>query len=682
MRFFQSLLALAMAFVVISLAHAKVTRWEIAKREPHQNGKVFGDRGAYEKWIGKVHFAIDPQNDHNRQIVDLNLAPQNEKKLVEFSADFEMLVPADRAKANGAVFYEVNNRGKNTAGNLIDGGGDDFLCRQGFVVLWSGWIAEVQPGGGRWRLQAPFATEDGKQLRGLVRNEFILDKGAPRATVAHRANLGSFKPAVTDASAILSYREREAEPRKVVPRADWNFVVTNVTAEGVTGDMETGQLPLVEIELKGGLQPGLIYEVVYEAEGAPVQGVGLAGIRDLLSALKYGAKKEVNPLLSEAGKPLVTRTLGFGTSQSGRLLRHFLWEGFNADENGRQVFDGVIAHVAGGGLGSFNHRFASPTRTNGQHDEHLFPADYFPFAYGNDEDPHTGEVDGILRKSRLTKTVPKVFHTQSSSEYWHRSGSLVHTDPLGKLDAEIPPEVRIYSFGGTNHGSGGGVPGNQGSGQLPSSPADYRPLLRALVVALDAWVKDGMLPPASVYPRLSDKSLVGWKEQDSGWPKLPGVAYPQVIQQPAYLYRGPWWEQHRIATVEPPEARENYVVRVPKITANGNEIGTLNVPAITVPLGTYTSWNLRNESIGAAGELLSLQGGFIPFAKTEAERKSANDPRKSVAELYISYAEYERQYLAAADKLVAERYLLSEDLPRLKALCAKFKPWFAAVAEK
>jgi hypothetical protein len=426
----------------------------------------------------------------------------------------------------------------------------------------------------------------------------------------------------------------------------------------------------------------LIYEVVYEAEGAPVQGVGLAGIRDLLSALKYGDKKEVNPLLSDAGKPLVNRALGFGTSQSGRLLRHFLWESFNADEKGRPAFDGVISHVAGGGLGSFNHRFASPTRTNGQHDEHLFPADYFPFAYGDDEDPHTGQVDGILRKSRLTKTVPKVFHTQSSSEYWHRSGSLVHTDPLGKVDAEIPPEVRIYSFGGTNHGSGGGVPGSKGNGQLPSSPADYRPLMRALVVALDAWVKDGTLPPASVYPRFADKTLVGWKEQESGWPKIPGVAYPQVVQQPTYLYRGPWWEQHRIATVEPPEVRESYVVRVPKITANGNEVGTLNVPGITVPLGSYTSWNLRNESVGAAGELLSLQGGFIPFAKTVEERKAANDPRQSIAELYKGYADYEQQYLAAADQLVAQRYLLAEDLPRLKSLCEKFKPWFVKPVDR
>ncbi len=662
-----------------SSSFAEVARWEIAKREPYLAGKLIGDRGPYERLSGKVHFAIDPRNEQNAQIVDLKLAPRNAKQQVEFSADFEMLVPLDRSKVNGAVFYEVNNRGRNTAMNLIDGGGDDFLCRQGFVVLWSGWIAEVQPGAGRWRLQAPLATENDKPLRGLVRNEFVLDKAAARASVAHRANLGSFKPAEDTArNAILSFRERESDARRVIPRADWKFVVSEISGEGFSGEMEKGQLPLVEIELMGGLQPGLIYEVVYEAEGATVQGGGLAGIRDLISSLKYATTQAQNPLLSESGKPLIKRALGFGTSQSGRLLRHFLWEGFNADEDARQVFDGVISHVAGGGLGSFNHRFASPTRTNGQHDEHLFPADYFPFAYGDDTDPHSGAVDGILSESRLNKTTPKVFHTQSSSEYWHRSGSLVHTDPLGKTDAKIPPDVRIYSFGGTQHGSGSGTPAAKGNGQLPASPADYRPLMRALVSALDVWVKNGTLPPASVYPRISDGTLVGWQEKESGWPKLPGVQYPQVIQQPAFLYRGPWWESQRIATLEPPEIKESYAVRIPAIGPDGNERGTLNLPAITVPVGTHASWNLRDSSVGAPGELLTLQGGYIPFAKTREERAASNDPRPALAEMYSGFSDYEAKYLAAAEKLIQQRYLLTEDLPRLKALCQKFKSSFWA----
>jgi hypothetical protein len=674
-------LFLVCLFVLISAANssAEVTRWEIGSREPYLDGKSIGDRGPYERWRGKIHYAIDPANEHNQQIVDLNLAPLNEQKRVEFWADFDLLVPVDRSKCNGAVFYEVNNRGRNTAANLIDGGGDEFLCRQGFVVLWSGWIAEVQPGAGRWRMQAPFATENDKPLRGLVRNEFVLDKPAAKASIAHRANLGSFKP-LEEASryACLSAREREADERRVIPRTDWKFLVSDVYGEGFTGEREKGQLPLVEIELNGGLQPGTIYEVVYEAEGAPVQGVGMAAIRDVVSALKFGTTKEMNPLLTEAGKPLVSRTIGFGTSQSGRLLRHFLWEGFNADEHGRPAFDGVISHVAGAGLGSFNHRFASPTRTNGQHDEHSFPADYFPFAYGDEKDPHTGKTDGILRGSRLTKTTPKVFHTQSSSEYWHRSGSLVHTDPLGERDAQIPPEVRIYTFGGTQHGSGSGTPGAKGGGQLPASPADYRPLMRALVVAIDEWVRGGAEPPPSVYPRLRDGTLSGWRQNESGWPKIPNVNYPQVIQEPALMDRGPWWESKRIATLEPPQEKERYVVRVPAIGPDGNERGTLNLPAVTVPVGTYTSWSLRDKEIGGYGELLNLQGGYIPFAQTKEERIAAQDPRPAIAELYSGYSDYEARYLASAQDLVKQRYLLEEDLPRLKALCEKFKPVFTA----
>src|SRR5581483_2063527 len=205
---------------------------------------------------------------------------------------------------------------------------------------------------------------------------------------------------------------------------------------------------------------------------------------------------------------------------------------FNADERGRQVLDGMIPHVAGGGLGFFNHWFASPTRHNGQHDNHLFWADTFPFTYGDETDPFDGRTDGILRLARETKTVPKVMHTQSSSEYWHLSGSLVHTDPLGKQDAEIPSEVRIYCFGGTQHGAGSGVAGSRGSGQLPSNPSDYRPFMRALLLALDAWVREGREPPPSVYPKLADKTLAPWPERESGWNALPGIRYPEVIQQP------------------------------------------------------------------------------------------------------------------------------------------------------
>ncbi len=650
---------------------AEVTRWEIKSREPYADGRAMGDRGPYERWTGVVHFALDPKLEANRQIVDLELAVPNDQGKVEFWSDFEMLVPKDLSKANGALFYEVNNRGNKTAPGIIDGGADDFLLRQGFIVAWSGWIAEVLPGNGRLLMSAPVATQNGKPITGIVRNEIVVNQPTPKMSVSHRAGLGSYRPSKRGMEeATLTIRERESDSRQNVPREQFKLVVSEVS----TVD-RAGQLPLVELEVAAGLKPGWIYEVVYEAEGPVVQGVGMAGIRDLVAALKYQTG-EKNPLLAASGKPVITRALGFGTSQSGRLLRQFLYDGFNADEQGRQVFDGVIPHVAGGGLGSFNHRFASPTRTNGQHEEHTFPADYFPFAYGDERDPFTHQESGILHRSRKLGVVPKVMHTQSSSEYWHRSGSLVHTDPLGQRDAILPPEVRCYTFGGTQHGPGSGLPGAKGGGQLPANPADYRPFMRALVLALDAWVREGRQPPPSVIPRIDNRTLLGWQQDQSGWTAIPGITYPTVIQQPSFLNRGPEWLMRRIATIEPPLVKESYIVRAPAIGKDGNERGTLNLPAISVPVATYTSWNLRGESIGAVGELLGLQGGYIPFAKTKADRERAGDPRLALLERYRDFADYQAQSMAAAEKLVRERYLLEEDLPRLRALTEKQRGLF------
>jgi hypothetical protein len=387
----RTLVLAALACVVSIPASAEVTRWEITKREPYAGGRAIGERGACERWTGVVHFALDPNLPANRAIVDLNLAPKNASGKVEFWADFEMLLPVDRSKLNGAVFYEVNNRGNKTAPRIIGGDADDFLLRQGFVVLWSGWIGEVLPGGGRLLMHAPVAEQDGQPIRGIVRNELVVDRPVPRMSIAHRAALGSYRPSPRGLeTARLTKRVREADERQNVPRGEWKLVTSEVS-EG----NRAGQLPLIELEVEGGLQPGWIYELVYEAEGPLVQGVGFAGIRDLVACLKYD-QSDRNPLRAASGQPLVARALGFGTSQSGRCLRQFLYEGFNADEQGRRVFEGVMPHVAGGGLGSFNHRFASPTRTNGQHEEHTFPADYSPFTYGDERDPLTNREDGIL----------------------------------------------------------------------------------------------------------------------------------------------------------------------------------------------------------------------------------------------------------------------------------------------
>lgn len=650
----------AVGFFSARTSVAEVVRVEIFRREPYAEGRAFDAVGPYERWRGRVWFAVDPRLDSNRQIVDLELAPRNAEGRVEFSADLEMLVPADLSKANGTLLYEFNNRGNRTCLNMFNGGADEFLCRRGYIVVWSGWIAEVLPGGDRLRLQAPMAYEDGKPLRGLVRAEMAPDAPAERLSIAHWANQGSYPPTADGLQkAVLTWRLREGDPRVTIPRAQWRLEQRYVEHDG-----QRGQLPLVELVLAGGFQPGYLYELIYEAEGSLVQGTGFAGIRDLVACLKY-CRDERNVLRLSDGRSAVRWAIGFGTSQSGRALRMFLYDGFNADEEGRQVFDGAMPHVAGAGLGFFNHRFASPTRHNAQHDNHLYPADVFPFTYGESEDPFTGRREGILSRARASGTVPKVMHTQSSSEYWHRAGSLVHTDPRGEADAELPPEVRIYTFGGTQHSPGNGVPGERSAGQLPPNPADYRPLLRALLVALERWVRDGTPPPPSRYPRFSDGTLVGWREAESGWQPLPGVRYPEVIHQPEFQDRGPLFLSLRRSTIEPPGRLGKYGVRIPAVGPDNNELGCLLLPAVMVPLGTYTSWNLRHRSLGAEQELLSLAGGYVPLPRTTQEREAAGDPRLSLEERYGSFGEYRRQFLDAAERLVVQGYLLEEDVPRL-----------------
>ena len=654
--------AAALILILVAPLRAEVVSIELTSRKPFGEGKSFGDRGSYEQWRGKVRFEVDPQLDANRQVIDLELAPRNAAGHVEFAADVEILAPTDLSKASGSLLYDVNNRGNRTCLGQFNGGGDDFLLRQGFIVLWSGWIAETLPGGERLRLTAPPATDDGRPIRGIVRAEMAPDQPAQRLSIAQWANQGSYPPSADGLEkATLTWRLREKNNRVPIPRSQWRLEQRSIEPGG-----ERGQLPVVELVLAGGFQPGYLYELIYEAEGPIVQGLGLAGIRDLVSFLKYDASDR-NPLRRADGNSAVKYTYGFGTSQSGRCLRMFLYDGFNADEQGRQVFDGVMPHVAGAGLGFFNHRFASPTRHNAQHDNHLYPADVFPFTYGDEQDPFTHATDGILRRARAAGVVPKVMHTQSSSEYWHRSGSLVHTDPLGRRDADVPDEVRIYTFGGCQHGAGIGAAGQRANGQLPANPSDYRPFLRALLTALDAWVRDGREPPPSAYPRLSDATLAAWHEADSGWRPLPGVRYPEVIQQPEFLDRGPEFSRYRRITIEPPISRGHYVVRVPAYGPDNHEPGTLLLPSVAVPIATYTSWNLRHRSIGAENELLALTGGYIPLAKTAAERKAAGDPRPALSERYHDFDDYHRQFLTAARKLVADRYLLEEDLPRLEA---------------
>ena len=633
-------------------AGAEVIHLRITSREPFADD-VPDKVGRYERIRGRVVYALDPEHEANRAVVDLGLAAQNGEGRVEFYGDFEIIAPLDRSLAQPTVLYDVNNRGRRRWGM------QPFFLRHGYVTVWSGWIAQVPPDSSLLRLEAPVALdEDYVPVTGTVRAEMIGDGATDRLAVSDRRQL-AFEPVVAALpQATLTRRLRERDTPEHIPRDQWEFILTRAPREEGSGLIQG------DVRLAGGFEPGAIYELTYEALGSVVQGAGFAAIRDFVSFLRHD-DSAMNPLRDARGRPLAQRVIGEGRSQSGRALRTFLFEGFNADAQGRIVFDGVMPVVAGGGQGFFNHRFAAPTRTATEHSGHLYPVDVFPFTYGDETDPFTGRTDSLLRRARASGTAPKVMQFDTSSEYWHRSASLVVTDPTGQRGSAIPDDVRVYVFGGSQHGPATG-PSNRG--QLPPNPNVYQPFLEALFLAMDRWVTEGTPPPPSMHPRIADGTLAGWKADEAGWTALPGVRYPTAIQQPDYLdYGEEFATKRRIDNHPPVRTGKRYGVGIPALDADNNEVGVLRMPAVVVPVATYTGWNLRNPMIGAPDALLPLAGGYIPFPRTRAERDASGDPRPSVEERYGSFEEYRAQIMRAAEALVAEGYLLDEHLDGVEA---------------
>lgn len=682
-------IALALFIARPTALMAEVVRFKITERKDFADGEVFGENGPYERIVGKFFIELDPELPANQNIRDLdrvvNKADKQNGK-VSFSSDFFILAPKDLAKGNGALLYDVNNRGNKTALSYFNYGGggnnpstvahagDGFLMREGFTIVWSGWDGELLPGKDRLRLRPPLAGNEESPIIGKVRCE-IVPRSDVTKTVVNWANHGSYRPTEKGLkTATLTQRLKPGHPRVVIPRDQWQLHVTDVESDF------PNQLPKIELEYSQGLKKNHIYEVIYEAKNPLVMGTGFASVRDLVSAIKWG-NGEGNPLLKN-GKAVIQRAQGFGVSQSGRFLRELVYWGFNADEKERKVFDGVIPHVSGSGMGSFNHRFAQPTRHAGQFDHHDYPPDRFPFAYGKQIDPLSGQQEGILDRSIKSGTVPLVLHTQSTSEYWNRSGSLVHTDPLGQKDAEIPDNVRLYFFGGTQHGPSK-FPPAQGDGQTLANPGDYKPFVRCLLLALDRWSAGGEEAPPSVYPKISDGSLVAWTQNATDFPDIPGIRYPGVIQQPSYLDFGPGWHSDGIVDQQPPIARGHYRVLVPKCDADGNEIACLSVPEVAVPVATYTGWRLRNESSGAENELVGLSGSYIPFPVTKREREEKGDPRLSVQERYASLDDYLGKLRGKCTELQKAGYLLPEDVERtLRVQRERVAPLFKQMDDK
>jgi hypothetical protein len=604
------------ALVVPSSARAEVTKVTIANRVVVGGGQAFGQVGSYEKLTGTIEFALDPADKHNSPIVDLDHATRGADGRVHFSADLYVLRPVDTQKGNGALLFEIANRGrKGLLGRFNRGAngsqdpmaaadfGDGFLMKEGYTLVWVGWQFDVQPP--FVRIEAPAAN-----IEGRARFSFIVDE---KQTEASPGDLPAYLPVdANDRTASLTVRDKFWAAPMRIPREKWRFTTQNSR---------------VRIVLDEGFEPGRIYEIDYPATGAKVVGVGMAAIRDAASAFRYRADMPVR------GRS----ALIFGASQSGRFLREFLHEGFNADEEGRKAFDLVWPHIAGAGQGSFNERFAMPGYNT-------FSATRFPFTDLEQAGPG-GLRDGLLAAYRPNQ-MPKVIYTNTSVEYWGlgRSAALTHLAIDGTTDATVPENVRIYHLAGTQHGEAA-FPPTRGTGEALGNPTPQGNVMRALLRAAYQWVESNTRPPDSRHPMLRNQTLVALKAV--GFPAIPGVSDPRTIEGPGLTAGGHF-------TALP--------FLVPRVDADGNEVTGIRVPELAVPLATTTGWNFRSERVGNPSTLYALLGSYVPFARTKAERDARHDPRLSIEERYRDRDDFLQKIRASATTLVSDRFLLQEDV--------------------
>jgi hypothetical protein len=481
------------------------------------------------------------------------------------------------------------------------------------------------------RLYAPIA----ENVEGVVRGEILLDRKDYSGTLSPYPVLNP-----SDPNLKLTVRDRVEGPRTTVPRGDWHI------DNGTT------------VEFSQGFEPGRIYELVYTSENPPVAGTGLAAIRDMISWLKYGGRVEGSPF----GEERLQRAYSFGASQSGRLMRSYLYYGFNRDEKNRKVFDGMMPERAGAGVGSFNVRFAQPNRATSGIASSLYPADVFPFTDLEETDPVTGIKDGLLTHATPKEFWPKIFYTNTSLEYYGRVASLMHTSLDAKGDVPIPATTRIYVSASAQHGPAAFPPERRGTQNLPN-PNPYTWMFRALLTSLDAWVRDGKEPPPSCYPHVAGGELAPLAKVK--FPVIPGIAFPAIVHMAYPSNYGPEFRTKGIVTQEPPEIGKPYPLLFPQVDRDGNDTAGIRMPEIQVPLGTYTGWNLRAQEIGGSDQLYALVGSFIPFARTQAEREKSGDPRPSLEERYPGRDEYLGKFEQAAKSLASQGYLLTSDVPEL-----------------
>jgi hypothetical protein len=684
---------------MIAAASARITHIEITKSEPAFGGQSFGDIGAYERLTGQLTGELDPADPANSGIQDINLAPRNERGMVEYVTNIELLKPADMARGNRILFFEVNNRGNKLAPasfntgvaggvaerNALSSSGDGWLMRAGYTMVWFGWEMDVRPGMGRIGMPPIVAhNHDGSAITGTVRSEIITPLPTTSVPISlsqqiqnypvdsydsyPTANLDNSAPFADGFLPTLTVRAREQDPREPIPNSAWSFGTCD---QGATASPDEKHLCY-----RDGFKPGRLYELIYRAKDPTVGGLGFAAARDLGAFLRNSEQDDagaVNPVYRPDNLAIIE-----GSSQSGRMIRSLLALGFNRDETGRRVFDGAFPHI-GGGLMPLNVRFGQPVRAWGEQTDHLYPAYDFPFTYARQTDPLTQRTEGLFDRCDASDTCPKLFHVATALEMWEARQSLGLTDPLGRTDVADPPNVRTYIMASTQHGAAPlplAAHAPFGNCQQQPNPNPQVWTMRALMTAFAAWVRDGIEPPPSAKPSIADGTLV--PPDRVRFPEIPANFYGEVDRpavSPLRIYDtlhvldfGPLYrpeDSSGVITREPPQVGSgSYGILEMQVDADGNDLAGIRSVFLQTPIGTYTGWNLGRKDRFENG-MCNLQGSFIPFAATKAERIATGDPRLSLEERYPSKDVYLAAFKKAADDLVAKRFLLPDDADAL-----------------
>ncbi|HET7401415.1 MAG TPA: alpha/beta hydrolase domain-containing protein [Usitatibacter sp.] len=678
-------------------AEARITRIVISSTvDPDNTLAPFGAAGPLKRLKGTAFGELDPADRHNAIIQDLTLAPRNAAGHVEYQATFQLVMPSDPAKMSGLMWHDVPNRGGRITIVPAERNAGD-------VGLSSGWQGDNSGTTSQALTTNDFVVvpvahnPDGSTITGTVLGRIVNRSGPNSQPILVQNNPLPYRPATLDtAQATLTTHTHETVDGIVtvgstIAPADWAWAKCDATHPF------PGVPDPTQVCLRNGFDPKLLYQVVFTAKDPLVLGIGFAAFRDLASFFRNQAADDAgtpNPL---AGG--IHWIIARGVSQSGNYLRQLLHLGFNQDEAGAQVYDGAWPIIAGRRI-ALNFRWAQPDGVL-----ELYQAGSEGPQWWADYPDHVRHLPpgGILDRCRATNTCPKIVEHFGSAEVWALKMTIEWVGTDGDHDIPLPPNVRRYYIASSTHGGGAGgfdtslpgvglptvgpnCPGNNfGTGVLPANPVPHTQTVNAIREHFRNWVMKGKLPPDSVWPRLENRDdrgrgrhqpdVVDAKKEDMGFPTIPGIpaGLPSNFIMPVFDYDwGPQFnptDTSGVPTNQPPPIKRVIRMRVPRVDADGNEVGGVPVVLLGAPLGTYLGWNI---TAGGArpfheGEICDYVGGMVPFAKTQAERLASGDPRLSLEERYGNHDGYVSAVRDAAANAVAAGFLLQDDADALIA---------------